>query len=114
MRITLLKCCRSVWKVLKPGGTLYIKDLFKKVASSAALQAQIDEEIGKINAAYRYNVSDLNRILDMVRKMGFVVMSLKTIDIPLEDFENLTISNDFQELTGVGKDCQLGGVCVSD
>ncbi len=94
---------RSVWKVLKPGGTLYIKDLFKKVASSAALQAQIDEEIGKINAAYRYNVSDLNRIMDVVRKMGFVVMSLKTIDIPLEDFENLTISNDFQELTGVGK-----------
>ena len=28
---------------------------------------------------------------------------MKTIDLPLEDFENLTISNDFQELTGINK-----------
>ncbi|QQS29363.1 MAG: class I SAM-dependent methyltransferase [Sphingobacteriales bacterium] len=97
------KVLQSAWKVLKPGGTLYIKDLFRKIAPYPALQEQIDAEIGKINAAYRYNVSDLNNILDIVRKIGYVIMSLNTIDIPLEDFENLTISNDFQELTGVGK-----------
>ena len=46
---------------------------------------------------------DLNVILDYVRKKGFILSSLKTIDIPLEEFENLTISNDFQELTGINK-----------
>ncbi|HRI29056.1 MAG TPA: methyltransferase domain-containing protein [Chitinophagales bacterium] len=94
---------QSVWQVLKPGGVLYIKDLFKKVAPLPQLQPQIDAEITKINQAYHYNVPNLYHILDQARKLGFVVMSLKTIDIPLEDFENLTISNDFQELTGVGK-----------
>ncbi|OWY22877.1 class I SAM-dependent methyltransferase [Sphingobacteriales bacterium UPWRP_1] len=93
----------SAWNVLKPGGTLYIKDLFRKIAPSDVLQKKIDSEITKINAAYRYNISDLYQILHQVRQIGFVVMHLKTVDIPLHDFENLTISNDFQELTGVGK-----------
>ena len=28
---------------------------------------------------------------------------MKTIDIPIEEFENLNISNEFQELTGMAK-----------
>ncbi|OWY18225.1 class I SAM-dependent methyltransferase [Sphingobacteriales bacterium UPWRP_1] len=97
------KVLAGAWKVLKPGGILYIKDLFRKIAPTAVLQEKIDLEITKINAAYRYNISDLYGILHHARKIGFVVMNLKTVDIPLQDFENLTISNDFQELTGVGK-----------
>lgn len=30
-------------------------------------------------------------------------MNLQTIDLPLDQFENLTISNDFQELTGIAR-----------
>lgn len=93
----------SAWKVLKPGGTIYIKDLFKKKATLKGMQAGIDKEIENINTAYHYNVPDLNTILDYTRKKGYILSSLKTIDIPLEEFENLTISNDFQELTGINK-----------
>lgn len=93
----------SAWKVLKPGGTIYIKDLFIKKATFKGMQAGIDKEIENINTAYHYNVPDLNAILDYVRKKGYILSSLKTIDIPLEEFENLTISNDFQELTGINK-----------
>jgi len=94
---------RGAWSVLKQGGTLYIKDLFRKVPAIAAHKAKIDEEIRKINAAYHYNVPDLNQFLEIVRRQGFILSFLKTIDLPLEEFENLTISNDFQELTGIGR-----------
>lgn len=93
----------SAWKVLKPGGTIYIKDLFIKKALYNGMELGIEKEIENINIAYHYNVPDLNTILDYVRKKGYILSSLKTIDIPLEEFENLTISNDFQELTGINK-----------
>lgn len=93
----------ACWKVLKPGGSIYIKDLFIKKALFKGMEQGIQKEIDNINKAYHYNVPDLNTILDSVRKKGFIVSSLKTIDIPLEAFENLTISNDFQELTGINK-----------
>lgn len=93
----------SAWNVLKPGGYLYIKDLFRKLAVLPEHQPKIDYEIGRINEAYRYNIAEMNTVLDALRKQGFVIMFLKTIDLKLEDFENLTISNDFQELTGIAK-----------
>lgn len=93
----------SVWQVLKPGGSVYIKDLFIKKAPYKSMESGIERELQNINTAYHYNVPDLNAILDIVRKKGFILSSLKTIDIPLEEFENLTISNDFQNLTGINK-----------
>lgn len=93
----------SAWNVLKPGGIIYIKDLFRKKAWHKSMEKGIEKEINNINQVYRYNVADLNTILDHVRKKGYILSSLKTIDIPLEEFENLTISNEFQELTGINK-----------
>lgn len=93
----------SAWGMLKPGGTLYIKDLFIKEAAVPSLKGDIEREISNINEAYRYNVADLYAVLKWMRKKGFILSSVKTIDLPLEDFENLTISNDFQELTGINK-----------
>jgi len=93
----------GVFPVLKQGGTLYIKDLFRKEASIPSHAAKIDDEIRKINTAYHYNVPDLYDFLKIVRRLGFILQFVKTIDLPLQDFENLTISNDFQELTGIGR-----------
>lgn len=93
----------SAWGMLKPGGTLYIKDLFVKEAAIPSLREDIQKELKNINDAYRYNVADLYHILKCIRKKGYILSSVKTIDLPLEDFENLTISNDFQELTGINK-----------
>lgn len=93
----------SVWNVLKPGGSVYIKDLFIKKTPSKSMEVAIQKELNNINNAYHYNVPDLNTILDIARKKGYIISSIKTIDIPLEEFENLTISNEFQELTGINK-----------
>jgi ubiquinone/menaquinone biosynthesis C-methylase UbiE len=97
------KALDSAWEVLKPGGLLYIKDLFKRLPLLPEHEPKIEREIKKINEAYRYNVADLNTILDCVRKKGWIVAAVKTIDLKMEEFENLMISNEFQELTGIAK-----------
>lgn len=97
------KALESAWKMLKPGGAVYIKDLFRRKAYDPKMQKRIDDEIEKINLAYRYQIADLPEIVDAVREIGFILEFVKMIDIPLEDFENLSISNEFQELTGIGK-----------
>ncbi len=91
----------SAWDMLKPGGLLYIKDLFIKEPAIPEHASEIATNIARIDEAYRYNVGDLNAVLTAIRKKGFILSALKTIDIPLEDFENLTISNEFQDLTGI-------------
>ena len=95
------KAVQSAWAMLKPGGRLYIKDLFLKEAAIEEHEPRILEEAAKINEAYRYNIADLYKILKAIRKQGMIISRLKTIDLKLEEFENLTISNDFQELTGI-------------
>ena len=91
------------WEILKPGGTLYIKDLFIKEGAFEGHQEAIQKEVENINKAYRYNIADLYQVIKHLRKKGFIVSTIKTIDLKLEEFENLTISNDFQELTGINK-----------
>ena len=93
----------ACWEVLKPGGTLYIKDLFRRIPLRPQHTERIDQEIGKINEAYRYDVADLNVVLNDLRGMGFILTWLKTIDFSLEQFEDLAISNQFQELTGLAR-----------
>jgi len=91
------------WEVLKPGGTLYIKDLFRRIPVRPEHSARVDREIRRINEAYHYDVSDLNAVLDDLRRRGFILTFLKTIDFDLEEFEDLAISNQFQELTGLAR-----------
>jgi ubiquinone/menaquinone biosynthesis C-methylase UbiE len=93
----------SCWEVLKPGGTLYIKDLFKRVVQNPEHKQAVDREIDRINTAYRYDVADLNAVLDDLRRRGFILARLGTIDLSLESFEDLAISNLFQELTGLAR-----------
>jgi len=97
------KAIDSAWKVLRTGGLLYIKDLFRREPLLVEHASKIEREIKKINDSYRYNIADLYNILAHIRKQGWILSKFKTIDLPLGEFENLTISNEFQELTGIAK-----------
>jgi ubiquinone/menaquinone biosynthesis C-methylase UbiE len=99
----------SAWHALKPGGLLYIKDLFVKETMVRRDAETIRANVGRINDAYRYRVGDLTQVVGLLRRKGFILSALKTIDIPLEDFENLTISNEFQQLTGIHRIDDLKG-----
>ena len=98
---------RSAWQMLKPGGLLYIKDLFAREAALPGHSRAIRENIARIDKAYHYQVGDVYDVLRHLRRQGFILSSLKTVDIPLEDFENLSISNQFQDLTGINRIDQL-------
>ena len=93
----------EVWEVLKPGGICYIKDLFLKEAIIPEHEAKINYEVERINQAYQYYIAELYEVLKMIRKKGFILNFVKTIDLDINDFENLAISNEFQELTGIAK-----------
>lgn len=97
------KAVDSAWKVLKNGGLLYVKDLFRRESLLPEHAPKIEREIKKINEAYRYNIADLYEVLGHLRKQGWILSKFKTIDLPLGEFENLTISNEFQELTGIAQ-----------
>ena len=93
----------AAWDVLKPGGFLYIKDLFKKEALVPEDKVKIEREVQKINEGYKYNIADLYEVLKHLRSKGWIIRFIKTIDFKLEDFESLAISNVFQEITGIAK-----------
>ena len=92
---------REVWSVLKPGGKLYIKDLFRRLTKDCRVQKVIDKEIDNINDFYAYDVSHLGEVLMEARKEGFILRNLQTIDIPIEDFENIQTAPAFEKLTGL-------------
>lgn len=91
------------WEMLKPGGVLYIKDLFARIPLRAEHAEPIAREIRRINEAYRYEIGSLNALLDDLRRKGFVLTSVKSVDLELSSFEDLAISNEFQELTGIAR-----------
>lgn len=93
----------KAYKVLKPGGILYIKDLFKREHPNEEDGKKIDAIIDAINEAYSYNVADFTEVMKTVRRLNFILLFVKTPEVVTEQFEHLTISNDFQNLFDIGK-----------
>ncbi len=93
----------KAFKVLKPGGILYIKDLFKREHPNEEDGKKIDRIINEINKAYCYHVADLHEVLAAMRKLNFILLFVKTPEVKVGEFEHLTISNDFQNLFDIAK-----------
>lgn len=97
------KLVNSVWDVLKPGGMIYIKDLFRRETEDEWEQLYINRICEQINEAYHYQIADLNEVLSAIRRKGYIVHFIKIPEVERNAFENLTISNDFQNLFDIGK-----------
>ena len=93
----------AAWEALKPGGKLYIKDLFRRESNDEWQQLHIDHICSQINNAYVYEISDVNHVLSAIRKQGFILEFLRPPQVAMDQFEHLTISNDFQNLFDLGK-----------
>ena len=97
------KLLHAVWDVLKPGGMVYIKDLFRREVENEWEQFRIDHICGQINEAYCYHIGDLADVLSVIRKKGYILHFVKIPEVEISAFEHLTISNDFQNLFGIGQ-----------
>jgi cyclopropane fatty-acyl-phospholipid synthase-like methyltransferase len=98
-----IQLIESAYHCLKPGGILYIKDLFKREHPNSEDGAKIDTIIAEINKAYCYNVADFSVIMQTIRRLNFLLLVVKTPEVKTEEFEHLTISNDFQNLFDIAK-----------
>ena len=96
----LLDAC---WQVLKPGGIVYIKDLFRRIAPTGMSQEHIDNLIMRINKNYFYEIPDLESLILEARKLGYIIQLAKNFELSSKHFEDLTLSNTFQELTGINE-----------
>ena len=93
----------KAFRVLKPGGILYIKDLFKREHPNEEDGKKIDRIVAEIDRAYSYHVGDLTEVLKAMRRLNFILLFVKTPEVKTEEFEHLTISNDFQNLFDIAK-----------
>jgi cyclopropane fatty-acyl-phospholipid synthase-like methyltransferase len=98
-----IELIESAYKCLKPGGILYIKDLFRREHPNLEDGKKIDAIVDTINKAYCYNVADFTTIMKAIRKLNFILIAVKTPEVKIEEFEHLTISNDFQNLFDISK-----------
>lgn len=93
----------KAYKALKPGGILYIKDLFIREFPNEDDGEKITRIVEEINKAYHYQVADLHDVLRAMRKLNFLLLFVKTPEVKSGEFEHLTISNDFQNLFDIAK-----------
>lgn len=97
------KAIRASWDILKPGGKLYIKDLFLRECENEWEQLRVNTIAGQINKAYQYQIGDLHEVISALRKKGFLIEFIRPPRVERDKFEHLTISNDFQNLFNIGK-----------
>lgn len=88
--------------LLKPGGVLFIKDLFQRKNNNEWVDLRIRQLCHEINQAYHYSILSAPDLLNSIQVTGFQLDYFRTPPIPNEQFEHLSISNDFQNLFGVG------------
>ncbi|MCW5906343.1 MAG: class I SAM-dependent methyltransferase [Chitinophagales bacterium] len=93
----------SAYKVLKPGGKLYIKDLFVRESNNEWEQLRINHICEQINEGYAYEVGDIHQVFSAIRRQGFILNFIRPPQVDLSQFEHLSISNEFQNLFNVSK-----------
>ena len=97
------KVINAVYDVLKPGGKIYIKDLFLRESDNEWEQQRINAIGEQINVAYEYQIADLHEVVSAMRQRGFLIEFIRPPQVERDKFESLTISNDFQNLFNIGK-----------
>lgn len=97
------KVINAVYEVLKPGGKIYIKDLFLRESENEWEQQRINAIGEQINVAYEYQIADLHEVVSAMRQKGFLIEFIRPPQVERDKFESLTISNDFQNLFNIGK-----------
>ncbi len=84
---------RSAFKVLNPGGYIYIKDFYTKESDDPAEQKKIAEVVANINRFYAYNTLDLHLMISTLRRTGFEIIFMKKPEFQ----DDISIRAEFEE-----------------
>jgi SAM-dependent methyltransferase/4-hydroxybenzoate polyprenyltransferase len=71
----------SAFRVLKPGGTLSIKDLYRTPAATAEDDARIDVAVRNTNRGFELEVRPRQVVLDAARRAGFEVVADEVLEL---------------------------------
>lgn len=91
------RVAKGVYEVLKPGGFVYIKDFFYKIAADKAMQERINVVIKNMNENYSYSTLGLSETLDAFRNCGFEIELIKRITFA----SDISIRKRFEDKFGI-------------
>lgn len=91
------KVINAAYKVLKPGGEIYIKDFYPKTQDDENVRKKIKRVVDNLNNNYNYNTLDLTETINALRKSNFEIVFIKQIEFTNDAF----IKNDFEEKFGI-------------
>ncbi len=69
----------SVFKVLKPGGVVYIKDFFQKDYDDPAVQQFVQETIDRVDRAFVLKTPRLDHTIQALEQAGFVAQRVQPV-----------------------------------
>jgi ubiquinone/menaquinone biosynthesis C-methylase UbiE len=90
----------GAYKVLKPGGCLYVKDYLKRDLSyDPAMQERADGFLAKAYAEYHFNLIHRKDMLDILKKVGYAVEFQENNPYSNEQ-EDLSVQVGFEQKVG--------------
>jgi ubiquinone/menaquinone biosynthesis C-methylase UbiE len=98
------KLLEAAWDVLKPGGILYIKDMFERETDDAFEQKRIKEAVYTVNSQYEFNIGSLYPVLSKLRRLNFILDFIKVPEIDYTQMDRFQVSQNFQIMTQIGLD----------
>ncbi len=92
-----LKVITETYKVLKPGGSIYIKDFYYKEPADAFWKKRIEKVVANINRLYNYNTLNLNNTLTALRSQNFEIDFVKKFSFT----DDISIRYEFEQKFGI-------------
>jgi cyclopropane fatty-acyl-phospholipid synthase-like methyltransferase len=87
----------ETYKVLKPGGCIYIKDFYYKEPSDNYWNKRIEKVVANINRLYSYNTLNLNKTLTALRSQNFEIDFVKKFSFS----DDISIRYEFEQRFGI-------------
>ncbi|HWB64696.1 MAG TPA: methyltransferase domain-containing protein [Chitinophagales bacterium] len=91
------KAIAEAFAVLKPGGSIYIKDFYYKEPDNEHWKARISKTIGNINRSYQYNTLNLGQVLQALRRVGFEIEFIRRFEFK----DDISIRQEFETRFGI-------------
>ncbi|MES2619989.1 MAG: class I SAM-dependent methyltransferase [Bacteroidota bacterium] len=91
------KAIASAYEVLKPGGSIYIKDFYYKEPNDAHWRSRIEKTIANIDRLYSYNTLNLNQTLTALRSVKFEIEFIRKFSFS----DDISIRLEFESRFGI-------------